>query len=251
MLETFGFAYDPDLNRAVAAYLRYLHRLSPEHQRIWHAKLLAGDYKLHPDYWRTTHGHWPEGVSIFAAFLEEMRHINEMARLIGRPRLFRQEYYDEGRPREFAFLIRPTLKEFNSFVHLLDKMVSDNITVDFFGHDVPLEEERERGDGRIEVAKRGSLALLEEWLARTVRLDEPRAADELIATFKKIRAMRQRPAHAVQEDVFDQEYFKRQRRLIIEAYSAMRTLRLILALHPAAREYAVPDWLESGKIWTS
>lgn len=250
VLETFGFAYDAKLNRAVAAYLRYLHRLSPEHQRMWQAKLLSGDYKLHPDYWRRTHGHWAGGVSIFAAFLEEMHQINEVARLIGRPQFFRREYRGEERPRQFTFLIRPTLREFNDFVHLLDKMVSENINLDFFGRDVSLEEERKRADRRIEIVKKSSLRVLDEWLRSMVRLDDPRAAEDLLTTFKEIRTLRQRPAHAIEQDVFDQQYFKKQRDLIIEANSAMRTLRLILALHPAARAYAVPNWLDSGKIWT-
>jgi hypothetical protein len=34
----FGFAYNHELNRAIAAFLRDLSRLSPEHQQIWNAK---------------------------------------------------------------------------------------------------------------------------------------------------------------------------------------------------------------------
>src|SRR5262249_3700336 len=34
-LQTFGFSYDDDLNRAVAVYLRYLADLSSEHQQVW------------------------------------------------------------------------------------------------------------------------------------------------------------------------------------------------------------------------
>lgn len=203
VLETFGFGYDADLNRAVAAYLRCLHRLSPEHQRIWHAKELRGEYKLHPDYWRSTHGHWPEGISIFSAFLEEMHHVNELARLMGRPPLFRQEFHGEDRPRTFAFLIRPTLKEFNAFVLLLDKMISENIDLAFFAGDVPLEEERERPDGRVEIVKKGSLRVLKDWLEFAVQLSDPGVIEELVASFRKIRALRQHPAHAVEEDIFD------------------------------------------------
>jgi len=54
LLKTFGFAYDGDLNRYVAVYLRYLSDLSPEHQRIWAAREVRGDMKLHPDYFETT-----------------------------------------------------------------------------------------------------------------------------------------------------------------------------------------------------
>jgi hypothetical protein len=248
VLQTFGFAYDADLNRAVAVYLRYLHDLSPEHQRVWHAKELRGEYKLHPDYWRSTHGHWPEGVSVFGAFLEEMHQVNELARLMGRRPLFRSEFHGVARPRAFGFLIRPTLKEFNAFVLLLDQIVSDNLDLGFFAGDVSLEEERPRADGRVEVVRKGSLRVLDEWLTSVVRLDDPSAKDEVLAAFRKIRALRQRPAHAVEEDVFDQKYFKDQRDLVIEAYRAMRTLRMIFALHPATHEHAVPQWLE-GTIW--
>jgi len=63
--------------------------------------------------------------------------------------------------------------------------------------------------------------------------------------------MRQRPAHAVDEDRFDQKYFKEQRELIIEAYSAVRTLRLMFANHPdvESAKIKIPDWLQEGKIW--
>jgi hypothetical protein len=40
LLETFGFSYDDDLNRAVAVYLCYLANLSAEHQQIWRTKML-------------------------------------------------------------------------------------------------------------------------------------------------------------------------------------------------------------------
>jgi hypothetical protein len=72
----------------------------------------------------------------------------------------------------------------------------------------------------------------------------------MIQTFRKIRKLRQKPAHAVNEDAFDQKYFREQRELIIEGYGAIRTLRLILANNPATHGHAVPDWLQEGKIYT-
>jgi hypothetical protein len=53
----------------------------------------------------------------------------------------------------------------------------------------------------------------------------------------------------VDEDRFEQEYLKEQRKLIVEAYSAIRTLRLIFANHPKTKAYAVPEWLFKGEIW--
>jgi hypothetical protein len=92
LLETFGFAYDENLNRAVASFLWYLSCLSPEHQRIWHSRELGPEYKLHPDYFRSSIiGDFPEGISMFHAFLHEQRIINEIAFVMGRQPLFRTQ----------------------------------------------------------------------------------------------------------------------------------------------------------------
>ena len=56
LLQTFGFAHNEYLNRAVAVFLRYLSDLSPEHQKIWQSKELSGHYQLHPDYLRNSMG---------------------------------------------------------------------------------------------------------------------------------------------------------------------------------------------------
>lgn len=73
LLQSFGFAYNSQFDRAVAVFLRYLAGLTPEHQQIWSAKLLTGDYELHPDYFRSSIlGEFYEGISIFEAFGEEL-----------------------------------------------------------------------------------------------------------------------------------------------------------------------------------
>lgn len=66
-LETFGFAYDDSGSRSVAVYLRYLRRLTPEHQQFWNLKALRGSYLLHPDYWKITEGCWDLDQNIFDA----------------------------------------------------------------------------------------------------------------------------------------------------------------------------------------
>jgi len=71
-------------------------------------------------------------------------------------------------------------------------------------------------------------------------------------TFKKIRKLRQKPAHTIFEDKFDQKFIKRQRELIIKAYESVRTIRLIFQNHPKVKnsEIDIPRWLEKGDIWT-
>ena len=217
LLESFGFAYDENLNRAVAAYLRYLADLSPEHQQIWKARELPSGYKLHPDYYRNTIiGDWGERVSICDAILKEIWVLNQMSEAMDRPTLFRKDFgeYGEDKPRDFTFLLRPTLSEYNNFVHLLDKMLSENINRDFFQSEVSYQDEEELQDGRIRVQEKGTLRILDEWVRRFFRTDDWEPWDTSIKSLKKIRRERQRPAHAIDENRFDQKYFKDQRQIV-------------------------------------
>jgi hypothetical protein len=255
LLQSFGFAYDADLNRGVAVYLRYLTDLSPEHQQIWQAKELSGDYLLHPDYYRNTIiGDWGERHSIFAAFLKELYVVNKMATAMQRPPLFRKDFgeYGEDKPRQFGFLVRPTLEEFNGFVLLLDKLLSENINKAFFLDEVPDETEKQRSDGRIEVVNKGTLQILDDWMREFFCTSDWTPWDETISTLKRIRKLRQKPAHSMDENVFDQRYFREQRELISSAYDAVRTLRMMLENHPAvmAANIEIPDWLRNGEVWT-
>jgi hypothetical protein len=188
--------------------------------------------------------HYP----ILDAFTLELHHINRMCDLMGKPSFFRHTFRDQDKPKKFTFLIRPTSHEFNDFVLLLDKMMSDNINKDFFDGEVPFEEEIERADGKIEVRQIGTIRLLEEWIKKRVKLTDPKPMDEAIQAFKEVRRLRQSPAHAIEPNKFDQEFFRRQRGVIIRAYTAVRFLRLLLANHPAVRGYQVEPVLAEGKI---
>lgn len=251
LLQTFGFAYDKKLRRAVAVFLRYLSGLSPEHQQIWQARALKGTYNLHPDYYRSAIlGDWPEGISIFDALLEELHHVNRMCELIGRRPLFKSDFRGDNKPRGFGFLIRPTLKEFYDFVHLLDKVLSENISTDFFMGEVTSQTEHRRKDGKIEVRPKGSIRMLDEWIGLKFRIADRKPIDEAIATLRRVRKMRQKPAHAVDEDLFDHKYLKEQRELMKKAYNAARVLRLMFGNHPSTQECKEPDILDRGRIWT-
>lgn len=252
LLQTFGFCYNKNIDRAVAVFLRYLKDLSPEHQQIWKAKELSGEYSLHPDYHRTSLiGDFPERYSLADAFLLELHTINEMCALIGKPSLFKETFKD-NKPRGFGFLVRPTLKEFNEFVHILDKMMSDNLNRDFFKTDMSMENEETRKDGKVVVTQKGTISLLDEWFNKFFCADDTTPLKEMISTFRNIRNMRQKPAHAIHEDKFDQKFFHDQRKVFIEAYRAISTIRHILAFHPSveASNFKINPHLLDGKIWT-
>jgi len=179
----------------------------------------------------------------------ELQHINKMCDLMNRPRLFKNDFAID-RPRGFTLLIRPTADEYHRFVLLLDKAMSDNINTDFFQNEVPREEDQTRPDGRIEVRPVGTIRQFETWLAKKFRLADRTPIDEMFATFRKVRKLRQHPAHVISADKFDQKFFREQRELVIEAYKAVKIIRLIFANHPACRAYKVEDVLAEGKIST-
>lgn len=250
LLQSFGFAHDQNLNRAVAVFLRYLSDLSPEHQAIWKAKELTHDHQLHPGYLANSMGHWGTKISIFSAFTQEIDLINKMATLIGKPPLFRNSFIKDT-PKDFGFLLRPTLAEFNKFVLLLDQLMSDNLNKKFFSPELELEEDKERSDGKIEVRQKGTIALLDEWAHTCFVAKDEKPITEMMNAFRKVRKLRQSPAHSIKEDEFDQKYFHEQRILMIEAYSAIRMIRLILTNHPSVKldPPKISDFLYKGKIW--
>jgi hypothetical protein len=187
-------------------------------------------------------------VSVFDAVLEEERILNKMVQAMGREPLFRE--VPNERPRSFEFLIRPTLKEFQDFVNLLDKLISQNINVGFFGKDVERERLERRADGVMVSQQKGTLQLLDEWIGKTIRLPDKEPVEETLAAFRKVRRLRQRPAHALDDDVFDQQYFSEQRTLVVDAYKGLRNLRLLFSNHPATASVEITDWLVKPDIWT-
>jgi hypothetical protein len=248
-LESFGFAYTKDLRqRYVAAFLIYLSRLTPDHQQRWKLEESNEEAFLHPDYARSTAGDWDTQESMFNAFCEELKIINEMAITShGRP-LFRNSY-ENAKPIGFGFLIRPTKKEYEAFVHLLDKMMSDNLDKRFFDGKVDLTFQSQK-DGIVSEQSKGTISLLADWLSKRVKFSDPTPKDDMIETFKKVRRERGPLAHDVHDDEWDDGYSARQRELMIEAYGALRTLRLILANHHATKSIVVPDWLQKAEIRT-
>ncbi|BBO32537.1 AAA family ATPase [Lacipirellula parvula] len=232
LLSTFGFSFDQDMNRAVAVFLRYLADLSAEHQRMWHARELNGEYALHPDYFESKiMGSWDTGVSACDAILAEMRLINKMAAAMGREPLFTESFgeYGERKPAEFAFLLRPTNHEYQSFILVLDRMLSDNLNRRFFANDVPYEREIVQADGRIRVEQKGTLAILDEWLRAHFEVENWNPWDTAIATLREVRRLRQGPAHRLDDNHFDTSIFTQQQALLERVYSAVRALRILLS----------------------
>jgi hypothetical protein len=159
-LDTFGFAYNDQMHRAVTTLVYYISKLSAEHQQVWKSReLKSSEYKPHPDYYRNNIiGDWGERIPICNAFLMELTIINQMCKIMNRPVLFNNEFEDDKRPQNFSFLVRPTHKEYYDFVGLLDKMMSDNINKKFFKNEISYETETQRSDGKIIINQKGTSA---------------------------------------------------------------------------------------------
>jgi hypothetical protein len=247
----FGFAYNSKLHRSIAAFIRYIHDL-PSAQQIELSKFeLEGDYKLHPDFYRTQIvGDWPERPSIYDAFLEEKKHINAMSKLIGKRPLFRTNLPDGERPHGFGILLRPTLKEYRDFALVLDQLLSDDMDKRFFEPDIPTERQLTDEEGNKVNQSIGTITLLETWIQKYFKPAEKGPLNEMFADFRAVRKERMKPAHKVEENAFDQEYVRLQRELMEQGYNAVHTLRMILENHPRARAYEVPDHIRAAKVWT-
>jgi hypothetical protein len=173
-----------------------------------------------------------------------------MCELIGWQPLFRNDTI--AKPSELSFLLRPTGAEIESFVMVLDKLLSDSLNYDFFPPAISRFDEIDRGDNKVELVRRGSITLLKVWLERSFRFKEDRKPlDDMIATFRDIRKRRSKPAHAVDDNRYDPALFEEQRELLIKAYDAVRTLRLILANHPKALPVleSMDPRVRVGDIW--
>lgn len=247
-IQHFGFGFDDERIRSVAILLTDLAKLTPEHQQIWSAKMLGNFYKyrLHPDFRKSILGHFYERESIFSAFLKELEVIKEMSSKIKGVSLVKDIFEWNKKPELFGFLILPTLREYELFCLTLDRMMADNLNGNFF-------------DGQISqvdllpkeiLSKMGSIRKLEVWINKFFKSANQETVNEMFAIFREIRRLRSKPAHAIFNNEWDIKFFEDQKKLMKRAYQAIRTLRLILANHPAAKSVDVPEWLFKGEIRT-
>jgi hypothetical protein len=247
-LQTFGFCHDQTGKRAVAVLLRYLKNLTPKHQIIWKSKELNSSWKLHPDYDRSVKGVWEMGgISIFDAILEELKLINKMCKAMNKPSLFKKDF-NEDRPNEFSFLIRSTTKEFNNFIHTLDKMISENIDEAFFKDDIKngdIEEKNEHG------GRKSSITLLESWLKRFYKIENQDLHRELLSPFAEIRKKRNKPAHSIVQNEFNPNFIDEQKDLLTKTYNVLNMLREIFNRHPKCKNinFNINRYLVERKIW--
>lgn len=245
-VEHFGYGIKLEkgqYERCLAVFLTDLTHLSANQQQRWLTKIIGSKkFFIHPEYDRISRGNWALKISIFQAFREELPIINTMFRFAFGKRLFKRDNFTDEELSQFHFIIRPTKELYYSFVHLLDKLISENIDKSFFEDSLIEKVKKEINNDP------GTLILLRRWLDEKVKLPDPEPKDEMIDIFRKIRSERQRPGHLIDTNEWNKKYWNMQRILISDAYNAIRALRLIISSHPHAKAVEVPEWLYKGEI---
>lgn len=242
-----GFAYDlsqfdidnPDSTviRRVCAFYCDLSNLTPLHQQRWRTYEVPADPELkpHPIWWDQQMGRWPDGLGPFQRFFSELKALNELHQ-----RAFGEELLSHtDRPRSFGWLLRPSEYEYNTFIHQLDKLLSENIRHKALDK---INAPKQNAAGEI----LGTLTRLQEVLIRN-NVDE-KIRKIIMNTLRGVRKARQRPAHALGHNFTDLTFVHRQATLLAEATQAVRLLRKLWQNHPANADWKEPELLRSDSV---
>jgi hypothetical protein len=240
-MEHIGFAYDlsqynpNDLSspiiRRVCAFYGDLARLTPTHQQRWRTYQIENEESLspHPVWWESQMGHWPDGEGPFGRFFFELEVLNKLYGQAHGTQLFRTT----ERPREFGWLLRPSQREWDSFVQLLDKLLSENLCHEALDAG---RAPRHNTAGQ----NLGTLNRLDAFLVE--RRIKPEAVKKVLAPFREVRSARQRPAHALRTDVTDRTFVHKQVDLLSRVNDGLEMLRRFWQTHPANRDWQEPDY---------
>ena len=89
-LQTLGLGFDERRNPHAIVFLRYLAKLSAEHQQYWNSYLASGDVRMTEPYFRSSiEGEFWTNHSVREAIEEEMRLIRLLSAAIWGRSLFR------------------------------------------------------------------------------------------------------------------------------------------------------------------
>ncbi len=229
-LSHIGFAYDFEtldfedsdspIIRRVAVFLGDLAKLSPQHQQRWNTyRVNEPNLHPHPLWWGQQMGEWADGVGPFGRLFIELRNINELTTNAFGSAMFASI----KRPEDLGWLLRPSSKEWDGFISLLDKILSENLRKAFFD-----EAEIPSQDNGQPIGTLNRLRLF--MCAHGVSQENSLSA---LKPLKDIRKARQRPAHALNKNITDRTFIRRQITLLHDVNETLVSIRKWLATHPA------------------
>jgi len=250
-IKDYGMAYidGEDLNRAIGVFLCDLSDLTPRQQMMWKGFELSNqsNCKIHKGFVdNLIRGVRVKDVWIFMALIEEMIVINKQCDSIGIPHLFNKTFskHPPDMPNGYRNILLPTLKNYYDFVSVLEKMIVHNLSYKTFQHNsLAIKSiERHGEDGK----EKGSLAMFDEWLNKNIYTKE-NLTEIIIAPLRKVRKIRQKPAHELTSNEYNLNLYQEQADLVNEVYTAVRAIRLFFSNHPLARNVEVPEYLVLGE----
>lgn len=248
-IKDYGMAYPKKgkFNRAIGVFVYDLAKLSEQKQQLWKGFELQNqsNWDIHPGFIKNLIlGDWVTEFWVYHAVLLEMSVINEFCDAMQIPKLFNHTYgiHPTEIPEGYRNIFLPTKKNFYDFVLVLEKILVHNISYKIFQKTAPNVKpiERQTTDGK----DKGSLSMLEEWLDvnSSAKLEDIQKI--IIEPLKRIRKIRQVPAHELISNDYDLDYYKQQNELMGDVYSAIASVRRLLSTHPNTKTVEVPDVLD-------
>lgn len=138
------------------------------------------------------------------------------------------------------------MKKYYDFVLVIEKMVIHNISVKAFLKDSfkisSIDRKDENGKDK------GSLVMLEEWLHKNISNTNFDIDDIILKPLRKIRKMRQIPAHELSSTSYDLDIYQKQDDLVKELYGAVSAMRSLFMCHPATRNVEIPEYVLNGRF---
>jgi hypothetical protein len=241
IMDHIGFAYDlsgydaedvsSPIIRRVCAFYGDLAKLTPVHQRRWQTYEVPADaLNPHPVWWMQQMGHFGDGLGPFERVMAELKAINELSeQTLGEPLFANTE-----RPREFGWILRPSQQEWDAFIHLLDKMLSENLRSKAL---TAAGAPRQNSEGQTLGTLNRLAALMEDKGIRSTLVEE------VLAPFREVRSARSKPAHALRENIDDRSFVHRQVDLIGRVSQSLMQLRWWWQSQPPNREWEPPGYL--------
>jgi hypothetical protein len=252
-VKNFGLAYGKKNieKRAIVAFASDLAKISKKAQGYWYSLLLEDSNEYYPNeafVKNLIYGEWVENISIYDALLMEIHFINLMCKSMEIPQMFKEEFkYNtskkEDRPVNYHIVLLPTRDNYYNFINMLEKLIINNLEPKTFMKDSlyigAIDMKTEEG------YKKGTLTLLSQWFAKNIKADG--IEKQIIEPLKKLRKIRQKPAHKLYENDYNERIWEDQKELMHEVYSAVRNIRLVLANHPLGKKVEIPQILFDGK----
>jgi hypothetical protein len=133
-------------------------------------------------------------------------------------------------------VLRTSQAEWDQFVLQADKLLSDNLNskaLDAMGAPKKGTDDRDMG----------TLNRLQWVLENRTTLNEDQTRARL-QSLRDVREARQKPAHALRQNVTDRTIIRKQRDLLAEISLSVEALRILLSHHPSNLSWTADELLE-------